>query len=222
MGINAGKSFRSLYSPFSYKCNTCNKCCHDKGIQVNPYEAMRLAECLDISTTVFRSNYLKGQFLRHKDNSSACIFLMESGCTVHKDRPLVCRLYPLGRIRLDNGDEFFPEFTPHPECKGEYGEKSTVEGFLHTQETAPYFFAENAYRELIKKMTEASMDTSGTTDIVADTQEMIDPEWILDPDLVINKYCTMKGIGLPSCVDDKMKMHLKALHAWVDGEWNPI
>jgi Fe-S-cluster containining protein len=45
----------------------------------------------------FRASYAENDAtLRHNDDG-ACIFLGEAGCTVHSDRALVCRLFPLGR-----------------------------------------------------------------------------------------------------------------------------
>jgi uncharacterized protein len=118
---------------------------------------MRLSGLLGIATTEFRQKYLNQQMLKHKPDSDACIFLGENGCTVHKDRPLVCRLYPLGRLRLNNGREIFTELTPHPESEGEYGTSSTVEGYLQTQEVESYLQAEKSYSEVITQMANAAL-----------------------------------------------------------------
>jgi uncharacterized protein len=186
---------------------------------------MRLAVFLETDTTSFRDNFLDGQYLKHKDSSGSCTFLKESGCSVHKDRPLVCRLYPLGRIRFDDGEEIFPELVPHPECQGKYGESDTVEKYLETQETESYFHAEKSYRAIIKKMADAvslSMADTDLSGIDLDKSSENDPGWILDPDPVIKKYCKLKGFGVPSGADEKLALHLDALNAWVEGEWNPV
>tara|TARA_R110002050_G_scaffold3931_1_gene20060 strand:+ start:860 stop:1330 length:471 start_codon:yes stop_codon:yes gene_type:complete len=151
MAITLKDTARTHDSVFSYQCHACNKCCHGKGIQVNPYETMRLSSHLGITTTEFRHNYLNGQLLKHKQHSDACIFLGENGCTVHKDRPLVCRLYPLGRLRMADGKEFFTELAPHPDSAGIYGTTSTVNSYLKEQAVKPYLNAENIYMKLIKK-----------------------------------------------------------------------
>jgi uncharacterized protein len=220
MEIDSSKPLLNLDSSFSYTCKICNKCCHNKGIQVNPYETMRLSECLHISTTEFREKYLDNNFLKRKGKSGACIFLDNTGCRVHTNRPLVCRLYPLGRIRLDNGEEFFPELIPHPESKGEYGNGSTVREYLQEQGTIPYLEAESAYRNLIQKMISAAMNLSGveTFESNINLTELTNQEWILDPDPVIMKYCNLKGITFPLEADDKLELHLKALKSWMDGE----
>ena len=40
-------------SPFSYACHACNRCCRNKAIRVSPYEILRLARYLGVSTTQF-------------------------------------------------------------------------------------------------------------------------------------------------------------------------
>ena len=40
-------------SPFSYACHACNRCCRNKAIRVSPYEILRLARYLGVSTTEF-------------------------------------------------------------------------------------------------------------------------------------------------------------------------
>lgn len=40
-------------SAFSYRCARCSRCCPRYHIQVNPYEILRLARLLGVSTTGF-------------------------------------------------------------------------------------------------------------------------------------------------------------------------
>ena len=226
MGVALKDIVRTRDSTFSYQCHACNKCCHGKGIQVNPYETIRLSDFLKITTTEFRQKFLNGQFLKHKENSDACIFLGEKGCMVHKDRPLVCRLYPLGRLRMADGGESFTELTPHPDSAGEYGINSTVDNYLKAQEVKPYLDAEHAYRKLIQQMAEAAMDrlpTKSKKQVSDETaNELNYTDWVLDPDSIIMKYCQGKSIDLPSKPDQKLKLHIDALKAWVDGEWDLV
>jgi uncharacterized protein len=224
MEISSDGRVMSRDSDFSYECRICCRCCHGKGIQVNPYETMRLAECLGISTSDFREKYLINQFLRHKDNSDACVFLDITGCMVHRDRPLVCRLYPLGRARLENGEEIFFKVNPHPDSEGIYGQASTVGHYLLSQNVEPFIRAEKEYLELLKKMAGAALDVeetehSGNTITIA---EFDDSKWILDPDPVIFRFCQLKDLNFPSTAEDKLEFHLNALYAWTEGEWNPM
>src|SRR5215470_9862277 len=94
---------------FDYVCRRCLKCCHHQRIQLNPYELARLARNLGLTTTEFRAAWTEhgdGLALRQTE-TGACVFLGSEGCTVHPDRPLVCRLYPLGRHVSADGSEAF-------------------------------------------------------------------------------------------------------------------
>ena len=67
-------------SAFSYTCHACNRCCRNKAIRVSPYEILRLARYLDLSTTEFieRNTEAGGTVLRTKENGD-CGFLGERG-----------------------------------------------------------------------------------------------------------------------------------------------
>lgn len=222
MGLNLKENYRTMDSSFAYHCNACNKCCHGKGIQVNPYETMRLSNHLGVGTTEFRKHYLNQQMLKHKPDSDACIFLGKNGCTVHKDRPLVCRLYPLGRLRLDDGREIFTELSPHPESKGEYGSTSTVDKYLQTQEVESYLQAEKLYREVIKQMANAAFsensESAKNQHNRNDKTKFSSTDWILDPDPLILHYCKWKEMEIPVETQKKLELHAEALCAWSKGE----
>src|SRR5215203_1022133 len=113
---------------FGYECRRCLRCCHDKRIQVNPYEIARLARRLGTTTTTFSAAFTQqgaGTALDQTEGG-ACVFLGPEGCTVHPDRPLVCRLYPLGRHRLADGTESFSHLEPHPQTEGRYSRDGTI------------------------------------------------------------------------------------------------
>ncbi|MDH7512389.1 MAG: YkgJ family cysteine cluster protein [Clostridiales bacterium] len=124
----------SRSSAFSFKCQVCGACCHNKAIQIDPHEALRLARNLGLTTTAFLHVYVEkgGKVLRLKPNGS-CVFLTPEGCSVHPDRPLVCRLFPLGQIIDTNGQELFGVMPLHPDCLGLLGEEGTVDAYLRSQ-----------------------------------------------------------------------------------------
>ena len=76
-------------SPYSYVCNACNRCCHNKAIRVGPYEALRLSRRLGITTTEFFTRHTEagGTVLQTREDDRGCVFLGPRGCTVHPDRP---------------------------------------------------------------------------------------------------------------------------------------
>src|SRR5215207_1172173 len=87
-------------SSFSYSCNRCKKCCYNKRIRLTPYEVLRLARNLEITTKEFISQFTAegGTILRFRSEDGGCSLLEEEGCTVHADRPGACRIYPLGGL----------------------------------------------------------------------------------------------------------------------------
>jgi Fe-S-cluster containining protein len=97
---------RTRDSAFAYTCHACNRCCRGRGIRVNPYELIRLAVGLGLSTTATRHNWLDvGGFFLGQRKDGRCRFLGEAGCTVHADRPLACRLYPPSHDADDVGSD---------------------------------------------------------------------------------------------------------------------
>ena len=48
-------------SAFSYQCNACSRCCHNKAIRVGAYEILRLARRLGITTTEFIERHTAGR-----------------------------------------------------------------------------------------------------------------------------------------------------------------
>ncbi len=213
-------------SAFSYTCHACSRCCHDKIIHLNPYEVARLAENRGISTTEFLSRYTvaNGTALAQVDNG-ACVFLMPQGCGVHPDRPLVCRLYPLGRRVTAEGEETFHEVTPHPQTEGEYGTDGTVEGFLTRQGAQPFIEAVDRYVEVVGRMAAAlsrqvgndsrlRQDVQAVVDELAQGQDESVPDW-LDMDHVVGQYCEQRGLTSPGDVPGKMARHIQAIEEWL-------
>lgn len=207
---------------FSYTCHACCRCCHDKIIQVNPYEVARLAANRVMSTTEFLARYTErsGTALR-RTQTGACVFLTPQGCSVHSDRPLVCRLYPLGRRMSADGEETFREVEPHPQTAGVYGENGTVQNFLDRQGVQPFIEAVDRYVELVGRMISAVHMAMNNNDIVrADVQNMIEdvsrrndgvvPDWF-DMDRVLARFCTARHVSVPSDITEKMNLHIQAV-----------
>jgi len=86
----------------------------------------------------------QGTELRRKENGS-CVFLGPEGCQVHADRPLACRLYPLGRQMDADGNENFATIEGHPQSEGEFTNKGTVADYISGQEAGPFMDAADAY-----------------------------------------------------------------------------
>src|SRR5215468_5694658 len=89
------------HEAFGYVCRRCHN--HHKHIQLNPYEVARLARNRNLTTSEFATACTENGegVILGQTETGACISLGAAGCTVYADRPLVCRLYPLGRHVLD-------------------------------------------------------------------------------------------------------------------------
>jgi Fe-S-cluster containining protein len=195
---------------------------------VGPYEALRLSRRLGISTTEFFTRYTEagGTVLQTRPDDRGCVFLGPRGCTVHPDRPLACRLYPLARWISPEGDESFGHLEPHPQTAGVYGTAGTVEGFLAAQGLPPYFAMGDRYGELYDRMVailerlDPAEDTDRRTERRADVDEMdagtLATMWF-DVDAAVAAHCRERGLAVPAGIDALVALHLQAVGAWLDG-----
>jgi len=195
-------------SEFSYQCRACCRCCYGRRIQVNPYELARLARALGITTTevIARFTMDGGTALATRSNT-ACTFLGPEGCTVHADRPLVCRLYPLGRIVDAEGREMFVKSEPHPETEGVYGTDGTMGSFLESQSVGPYIAAADRYFAVYKLLLSARDERDDGPSLE------IDPRAFIDADLAVQ---TSSGDGdtMSLDVDALVDAHLSIIERW--------
>lgn len=100
----------SLDDKFVFRCDPeldCfTKCCRDVTIVLTPYDILRLKRALGMSssdfleahtlTPCFPSQKFPLVILKMEGQSKQCPFLSVHGCSVYKDRPWSCRMYPLG------------------------------------------------------------------------------------------------------------------------------
>jgi Fe-S-cluster containining protein len=138
-------------SQFSYLCNACGLCCHDKVITLSPYDVLRLARAARISTreAVDRFTIRRGSPLKFTA-AGACTALEGARCTVHRGRPLACRLYPLGIERTaDATVEKYVTLEPAVGSLGVYGVDSTVNDFVEAQGVDAYLEANARYASLL-------------------------------------------------------------------------
>ena len=194
---------------------------------MGPYEGLRLSRRLGITTTEFLSRYTEagGTVLQTREGDRSCVFLGPRGCTVHPDRPLACRIYPLARWVSPEGDESFGHLTPHPQTAGIYGTHGTVEDYLTSQGLAPYFAMADRYGALYDRMVavmerlDPGEDIDRRSERRAEIDEL-DPgtlatSWF-DLDVTVAAYCRDRGLPIPTEVDALVDLHLKAIGAWLD------
>jgi Fe-S-cluster containining protein len=211
-------------SAFGFSCGRCIGCCRHKKIQLNPYEIARMASHLGISTTDFIKQYtVSGTVLKNREDDT-CIFLKTNGCSIHHDRPLVCRLYPLGRHIRHPWVETFSQFEPEPGCKGTFNQGGTIEKYLEAQGASVFMRAADLYLELLCFLLETIKDktlsptqaetvlktVSGITEGRADENDLM---WI-DMDRTITDFCRQSGTPIPITIDERMAIHITAVRKW--------
>jgi len=204
---------------FGYVCRRCAKCCHNTLIQVDPYEIARLAGRFGQTTTEFRTSSTMdgaGVHLRQKENG-ACIFLGPEGCTVYSDRPLVCRVYPLGRHVDGEGKEHWIHVAPHPESLGEYSKEGTIGDYVAAQEIEPFTKATAAYTAWVGRA--AAMIGSQQKEPEGDSKHdtsMKDAYHLIDMDAAIAGYCSSASIAPPTGIEARLELHLAILNRHLD------
>ncbi|MDB5679634.1 YkgJ family cysteine cluster protein [Sphingomonas bacterium] len=188
-------------TPFSYQCTRCNSCCTGKRIQVNPYEIARLARNRGISTAELRDRFTDDGALK-QDDADACVFLGEQGCSVHPDRPLVCRLFPLGRTILADGSVSYGE-VDRSWARGHFGTGGVVMDYVEAQGAAPFIHAADAYFGWFLRAHDV-LESEGGNGAVHDD------DW-LDIDTQLAAWAAATGDDPPADVDARMRLHLSIL-----------
>ena len=163
--------------------------------------------------------------LQTRAEDRGCVFLGERGCTVHPDRPLACRIYPLARWVAPDGDESFGHLAPHPQTAGLYGTQGTVNDYLTSQGLPPFFAMGDRYGELYDRMVaimeriDPDEDTDRRTERRAEVDEMdagtLATNWF-DIDAAVGAYCRERGLPVPTQIEALVDLHLAAVGAWLD------
>jgi uncharacterized protein len=150
--------------------------------------------------------------------SGACAFLGSDGCTVYPDRPLVCRLYPLGRSVGIDGTESFCHIEPHPQSTGKYTRSGTIAKFLAAQDAHPFMRAMDDYytwlRAALEYLNEAT-DGEGAS-IAADHQN--GALELLDMDAAIARHCTEAKVAEPKDIEARRQLHLAILYQQLEAD----
>lgn len=194
---------------FGYACKACGRCCQHKIIQVNPYEVARLARLKGMTSAEFRAAHTEngqGAILRRTEDTDTCVFFGEHGCSVHAERPLVCRLYPLGRIVSPDETERWRHATPHPQSEGVYSKAGTIGDFIEGQGAIPYMRAADAYARWVR---EASALLSTISDGPAAGEF---PDDLLDMDAAIAAHCVQTGASEPTDIEERHELHITILY----------
>ena len=143
-----------LISPdekFRFHCTQCGKCCINReDILLNPKDLYNIAATLSISQEEaverYCETYMGGTSrlpivrLRPQGSIKRCPLLKDRKCMVHKAKPTVCAMYPLGRCLAISQDtmsrietaELKPQFILNEVDCGDNAEEHTVREWLES------------------------------------------------------------------------------------------
>ena len=219
------KEILHMHSPFSFVCDRCSQCCRNKLININPYEISRLAKGLGITTTEFIRQFTQdgGIHLLQKDDGS-CYFLSRTGCQVHKNRPFVCRLFPLGRHGDEHGGEYFFILPLDESCRKNLGKQFTVQKYLQNQGAMEYYQATLSYLKLFsllsqkyQKEVKEYLITQGQENPETDTSGTDMPD-LMDIDGALHHITDEAEQPLPENPWQKTLLHIRMIEEQLDTE----
>ncbi len=201
---------------FGFGCSRCGMCCSHKRIPLNPYEIARLAAHQGITTTRFIDLHTMDtvSYLRF-DAEGHCPFLRDKGCAVHADRPLACRLYPLGRRIDGNGTETFLELRAEAECARVARDDRNVGHWLDEQGAAPFIAATDSYLDLLWKVLVVYRAQAPRVPVEppATDPDQDARDW-LDIDAVLARH----GATAETDVENRMRMHIHFIEEELDSQ----
>lgn len=146
---NLDKYLIGIDEEFAFKCRKCGKCCKNRNdVMLNSRDLYNIAKKLGITTMQVIEKYcetfigadsnLPIVILKFGGSKNACPLLNTKGlCLVQDMKPVICALFPLGRIvKGDNLDNFVSaeytaiNFIIQPVQCGSISRKQTVRGWL--------------------------------------------------------------------------------------------
>lgn len=113
---------------FEFNCIKCGNCCRNRhDILLQPHDLYRIAKHLKMSVPEVIKKYCEVYIgpdskmplirLLPKPYNNVCPFLRKGICSVHQAKPVVCALFPLGRVTAPNGDMLY--FSQPVNCSAE-------------------------------------------------------------------------------------------------------
>lgn len=149
-------------------CLGCSKCCTGMGssIVLTPYDIWNIKKVTGLSFEGMLAKYIElgveqGIILPHikmNEETDRCNFLDENGrCSIHSNRPGVCRLFPLGRF-YENGD--FTYFLQNKECPYPNKTKVKVEKWIDIADIPKNNRFINSWHDFIKGLQSKIMQNT--------------------------------------------------------------
>ncbi len=151
---------------FKFGCEKRGDCCrdrHEHPIMLSVYDVFKLRRQLKVSGQEFAEKYgkailgarselplmiLRNEWLDKKSGQSRCVNLQDNQCSVYKNRPLVCRLYPVGRALDPEINSYFMLTKTDGCCPTGCGKEHTIEEWLKGAEAEPFFEWNDRFHQL--------------------------------------------------------------------------
>ncbi|NDF60354.1 MAG: YkgJ family cysteine cluster protein [Crocinitomicaceae bacterium] len=170
-------------------CTRSGTCCHGNQVLINPWELGVLAQKINLTPSKFKELHTEFGGIRLKFNGktnnlnkqSCNLYSEKTGCSVHENRPLVCRLFPLGRKIQENNSEYFFEGDQLP-CLNECPDilllpSLTVEKYLEEQKVKKHELAQDAYLEVTQNLADLALTLLLDTNLTKEEQAKTIQKW---------------------------------------------
>lgn len=143
-----------------------NACCKNIDISLTPYDILRLKRRLGLNSGDFLRQYsypyemeqdgIAGVKFKPLENSTACQFVTDAGCSVYEDRPTACRYYPVALISMRKQNEYTDSdsyaLVKEAHCMGHFEDRSlTIAEYREEQGLADYDTLARGWRQLVLK-----------------------------------------------------------------------
>jgi len=158
----------SLNDKLPLTCSRSGTCCHGKIVSLNPWELACLAKAKEMTSEEFRDSFCEFGGIRLSFNGEpgwknlpACSqYTADFGCSVHSGRPLVCRLYPLGRQKQSDEQHYMFQGDLFPCLEGcpEVVElpQLSVTDYISGQEARSFEAAQDEYLEVMQNLADGA------------------------------------------------------------------
>lgn len=157
---------------FSFKCRSCGKCCRNRhDILLSAKDLYNMARHLGISIIELLKTYCN-TYVGHDSKmpitrlqpiggNSRCPFLDKRKCRVHEAKPVVCAMYPIGRMIefnekgdpiIEDGHQVVRYLNVKPDCEHKQRKQTVREwiGRWGITDSDPFY---GAWNRVLSKMT---------------------------------------------------------------------
>jgi hypothetical protein len=167
-----------LDTPLQFACHPgvpCfNQCCAGMRIALPPYDVLRLRQALGLGSRDFLDRYTEARtsprglpvrLLRMAaGDGTRCPWVGAQGCGVYAHRPMVCRLFPLGRS-VEPDAQGLPRqqlvLQRLPICRGfDEARPCTPRQWLEEQGLAPYLELDDRHSALVRHVLSHRLELS--------------------------------------------------------------